>query len=446
MTKCTCACYNFYPVGQGLFASGLLYGPTASKQFSWVYDCGTSSSQDLVSKALMTLAHNVSRVSKNGKVQLDLVTLSHFDKDHISGLVSLLKIFSVGTLLLPYMPLWQRLVLAFSIGVDTQQALMQFFINPVSFIIRLEGANIERILFVPSGRNSAPTKPVATPRTSIMDETDVFSRIDDATNQDQAPWLLDFDEQQPRDTEERNDFEELSKSIGRKTVSVSMLAHRSSVRVAATWEFLPYNDGDIWPIPNEAFRQAVAGKRATLLSATLDSERRSALAAVRDEYDKHFGNTQRKRNLISLFLYSGPVGAIRSKNVRIFTWNAESMDYQDTIPRWRGRPPTLENRCSILYTGDGYLNTRKRLNRLLRYMGTSRIKQLTCVQVMHHGSESNWHEGVAARLSPDTSVFCADPNHKRFRHPHASVVRDFLRYGPMLVDETDGVTVSIRVC
>src|SRR3546814_10846387 len=57
-------------------------------------------------------------------------------------------------------------------------------------------------------------------------------------------------------------------------------------------------------------------------------------------------------------------------------------------------------------------------------MGSQRLAQLIAMQVMHHGSNSNWHKGLAGKINPETAVFPADP-HYQYRHPHGAVWDDF---------------------
>lgn len=61
---------------------------------------------------------------------------------------------------------------------------------------------------------------------------------------------------------------------------------------------------------------------------------------------------------------------------------------------------------------------------------------------MHHGAEANWHQGVAAAISPLFSVFSSDPERKKWKHPHAPVLRDFWRYGAVQVDKHADFTAS----
>src|SRR3546814_15955845 len=67
-------------------------------------------------------------------------------------------------------------------------------------------------------------------------------------------------------------------------------------------------------------------------------------------------------------------------------------------------------------------------------MGSQRLAHLIAMQVMHHGSNSNWHKGLAGKINPETAVFPADP-HYQYRHPHGAVWDDFASCSiPILVD------------
>jgi glyoxylase-like metal-dependent hydrolase (beta-lactamase superfamily II) len=79
--------YTFHPVGQGLFSSGeARFGKTPPLR--WVYDCGTGSSPWLLRGAIEALLAPLAPAAADRR-QLSLVALSHFDNDHISGLVEL---------------------------------------------------------------------------------------------------------------------------------------------------------------------------------------------------------------------------------------------------------------------------------------------------------------------------------------------------------------------
>ena len=407
--------YNFYPVGQGLFASGTIQQlENDIPNFRWVYDCGTSSSQSLVQNGISNLLQGCDE-----GLPLDLVTISHFDKDHISGISALLSKCRLDTLILPYMPLWQRLVIAFEEGILSHQSLMEFFVNPVKYLTQLEGADISRILFVLPGGESPSFFPTET---------------DTALYEDGEHWKPEYDREEPRDREEHNYFD------AAKT-EVYYLKAGSRLHLAGLWEFVPYNDADLAPKATTEFRNAVEEKKKVLLDSNSVCGRNAALKELKVLYDEQFGNSPEKRNTISLFLYGGPIYQ-SWKNTKLYRCLSNcpvcySRFFPDYI-RERCHISLCLQRCSILYTGDGYLNTPERLRALTKFLQEDRMCQIEVFQVMHHGSKNNWHLGVAQSIKPIVSVFCSDPQRKRPRHPHPRVLRDFWEYGPIQVDKLRG--------
>lgn len=167
--------HSFYPVGQGLFSSGVIrVGTSSGPSFRWVYDCGTTSSQVYLDEALECfLAHD----------RIDLVTISHFDQDHINGMVKLLMKAPVEDLLLPYMPLWQRIVLIIEANVTFREPLARFLLDPVGFISEIPNANVKRVLFaMPSGGTEEPVGSSGPDGDRPLDERSNARRMERARN------------------------------------------------------------------------------------------------------------------------------------------------------------------------------------------------------------------------------------------------------------------------
>ena len=95
---------HFYRVGHGLFSYGQIKNDKNSAIYTWVYDCG-SHSKRLINKSIKTYK-NI-----NNNAETDLLVISHFHRDHINGVQELLKQIRVKTILLPYIPVWQRLLI-----------------------------------------------------------------------------------------------------------------------------------------------------------------------------------------------------------------------------------------------------------------------------------------------------------------------------------------------
>lgn len=76
--------FTYHGIGQGMFYTGKIDFGNGEPAFNFVYDCGTSSRQQLLKNAITAYHANCSH-------SIDLLILSHFDDDHINGLDSLLK-------------------------------------------------------------------------------------------------------------------------------------------------------------------------------------------------------------------------------------------------------------------------------------------------------------------------------------------------------------------
>lgn len=423
--------YHFYPVGQGLFSTGSIRHEGEEKpRFLWVYDCGTSSGEELVD-------HGIQRLKRyaGDRNRIDLLTLSHFDHDHIGGVTRLLQEFKVGTLMLPYMPLAQRLIVAFEEGSGGADDLITlFYLNPVDFLLDQGGPGIERILFVMPSGNEGPPYPGELPEPQ-------------ESGPDDQP-RLEFVSGEPEDPD---DAGSLMRAAQQKSTLVDFLRPGSRITCAAhLWEFIPYNDDPQEEITG-SFVEQVRLERANLLSPAPDGTRADSLRALKKAYDHHFGTGSKERNIISLFLYSGPIYL----KWKAWLTAAESCSWPQDW-RWRRWPlpdmhawelrelhgETSRPRCSILYSGDGYLDTNDRLQKLIKYLDQRRVQRIGVFQVMHHGAEANWHQGTAEAIAPMFSVFSSDPERKRWKHPHASVVRDFWRYGTVQVDKDADFTAE----
>lgn len=87
---------RFFAVGNGLFAIESNYGLTS------VYDCG-STSQSTIDLAI-DRALNIHRGA------IDNVFISHYDKDHVNGILKLLTVYPIKRVILPMIPELARVI------------------------------------------------------------------------------------------------------------------------------------------------------------------------------------------------------------------------------------------------------------------------------------------------------------------------------------------------
>ncbi len=417
------AIHRFFPVGQGLFAAGSIeFWPPQPKPrrninlrgqtkpapigpYRWVYDCGSSSGKHLVTNAIADLK----RTCKREKI--DLLTLSHFHNDHINGVVELLNKIGAKTVMLPWAPLWRRLLIGFEQGLRASDPEMLFYVDPVQYFAQEAGEGFEQILFVlPSDGEGPPflTDPPAFPEP--LEDRD--------------------DHDKPSDLGDPVSHGDLEGPYGDLDRRVRILRPGKSIPVNGVWEFVPYNDPATKPVDPFGFATKVKSHYGLLLTGKTH-EREAALKDLRALYEDTFGHGA-KMNNVSLMLYGGAVGAWTGRGER-------SYFYRDHVRTGRFYG-AHEARGAILLTGDGNLKDLAKWESLTAYLDARRAMRTSVFQVPHHGARANWHDGLAALASPMTSIFSSDPRHG-YGHPHAEVLRDFWPFGAVQVDQQTGFSV-----
>lgn len=421
--------YRYHPVGQGLFCSGQFVHPDGNP-FRWVYDCGTergARSQKRADHVRMEIAELQRNQTHN---HLDLVTLSHFDEDHLSGILDLLATFTVGTLLLPYLTPWERLIVALSEATEVDTDLLNFLIAPTAFLLERAGGRIDRILLVPPSGEGPALPPLFPPDEPPLEEETIEWRSE-TLFKDQKPDGEDEDEAGVADK-------------GLLNPKVRVLQRGGWIVVAHAWEFVPYNDTRLEALATSTFKTSARPLADKLVNSISVSERKVALDALIQLYDQTFKTkgsasiSARRRNEISLYLYAGPLGRV------------ELIEAQVTIPRhamdtWPGTVPKRwihTHRFGQMLTGDGFLHTAKKLKDFESFYARGhRLERAGIFQVMHHGSEANWQPGFAAKIAPVASLFCSDPL-GTYGHPDNKVIADFSSFHPVQIDGVHGWMVE----
>lgn len=433
--------YCFHPVGQGIFSSGRLeVVHSTGRPFWWVYDCGTvKGRQALVTAELSRLQQLVSGFPPpTGRPRLDVVFVSHFDWDHVSGLVELLMAFDVDTLVLPFIPLWQRLVVAVTSSDYGRPSYQAFMVNPVAFVASVQDGRVRRIILVPP---SAEGRPPEGPDVN-GDQADPFSN----GLPDEIRPVIEPD--RIVDAPDSHLIEEISIPANGQGPLIQWLAPGGRLEVGELLEFVPYNSPALYTRATPHFRLTVSRVAKALLTSTVPATTARILARLKSIYVRRFGSKSRQKNEISLFVYAGPLHRLLtrarlSRPVSALT-NSPMMCDDDECPLCTEWVPTGDYRNAILYTGDGYLDKKQDCNALLGYLGSARMQALSVLQVMHHGSRKNWHAGLAAQLSPQHSVFCADRSYSH-KHPHKEVENDFVPFGAVVVQRTEGFNLYQRL-
>lgn len=422
--------YHYYGVGQGLFASGALLDPYKQKpRYLWVYDCG-SASKGAFGSISQNIDHWLDELAKVGRNTdtIYLLTLSHFDRDHVNGVVQLLARFKIKILLLPYMSLAERIIIALSDAADDDATeILDFLIDPASYLTERATYGIERIVFVPpSGGDTAPSAEGEYPPEWPDSEEGNFEL---------EPRFLSEPKPPEDDTLVRHASGLVAKS-GDKT-QIEYLRAGTGITISPLWEFLPYNEKRTHTIPT-SFKDQVIRLKDKLLTNP-----KSVIAQLKSLYDSTFGSDGPSRNNISLFLYCGPIyntwrnssiyGVFGGDKYMTRWWKKDYKFYYDSGFRM----------VSHLYTGDGYLDTQDRIDALKDHLGDQRWNAISALQVMHHGSRKNWCPQVGAEFRYHCmKVCCSEPSHYGDRHPDKEVKTNL---NPLFQVTSNSLTVKGRL-
>ena len=415
-----CAFHQLFPVGQGLFGAGSITCrnlsnhaalPAAEQPYRWVYDCGSSSGKRLVTNAIDDLKRDC-----QGE-KIDLLTLSHFHNDHISGVVELLNEIGAKTVMLPWAPLWHRLLIGFEQGLRAEDPEMLFYVDPVQYFIQEADDGFEQVLFVMPSNEDRP--PFSTEPTTDPESPEGLGVPDKPS--------------EPGEPVSSGDLEGAYRHLHHR---IRMLRSGKAIVIHGVWEFIPYNDPTTEPDDPFGFASKVESYRGSLLNGNKD-EQQSALDYLRTLYETTFGRGAAMNN-VCLMLYGGAVGL----------WSGQSFcDCECIYHRligvcgcWKEH----DTRGAILLIGDGNLKSAEKWSSLEGYLDARRARRVSVFQVAHHGARANWYDGLAAIAAPKTSVFSSDPR-GHYGHPHAEVLRDFWTFGPIQVDQHSGFSIRIHL-
>jgi len=391
--------HHFHPVGHGTFFSSIVESDSGEK-FCWVYDCGSKwpSSLKPSIKALELWANW-------DNDEIDLLTLSHFDDDHINGLERLLAGRRVKRLAIPYLNFRDRLELAsgkFS-NVAASATVAAFALDPIGFLIsRGLSDRIDILLTIQNNGDFG-----------INDGFDPLPPID----QRPAERSINSPEWQKK-------VHLFSRSSRRKHFSVHELEHHKAIGSRnLNFEILFYNSAlkdDVAPISGKALENIAKDAIKILDEYKVIGNICPPISGWQKQlkalYDLHFGKSGKRRNAISLCMMFRPIGT-----------NFQECGYFNEFPQASGTnmsPLEVEgDNNALLLTGDLHLNGTS-IDAMKSHFGNWRWSQIAISQIPHHGSQHSWETGNAKLFPNPTFVQCI-PNRSE-KHPHEIVKADLV--------------------
>lgn len=393
------------PVGQGGFhVGGLRQFHTrpfpissgiesfAKSQTLYVYDCGSEPKRNVTreTKALRAACPDA---------RLDILALSHFDRDHICGTPHLLGKhggFEVDTIMLPFVEMDERVVALARAAASVEQhggVIDSFFVRMVSDPVgTLAAYGPRRIVLVQGNDYDAPTPEglEPAPGRDLEDGREVREGISWAL----GPAYTGRPMRQRREPNAgaRGDVEVL--------VVRDAACFASTPGAGALWKLLPYvrtaNPATLAQFRTEAEQKLgwKLGSFAARVSAP--GEMKRLATTKRTKLAQAYAAAFHDKNLTSMSLYSGP----------------SDPSAVDALSELQKHPLT---KIGWLGTGDARLSEAAEISSFESAYGADLLHASTFV-FPHHGSIENT-DPTKLVADADIWVAAADPTHD-WEHPH----------------------------
>lgn len=388
-----------YPVGQGIFSAQVIKGLGDSK-YVCVYDCGSVSGADNIPICVKDLYEKLNP-GKEDKVKIDLLVISHLDKDHVNGVLKLIEFFDIKKIVIPYMSKIEKIILALGALNGGRAAYGQEYLTPrfslVNAIIGAEG-NVTRFL-----ERSQDTEIVESSREV---STEHFDMNEDTSSVERWPYKV-------------WEFLHFSLYAGEEELIKDMFIERfkKSCKSALGREIEDLNEitaGDLnnhWDNLRNAYKDTCK--------------------YVKDLFGVKCNDIF---NSSSIILYSGPADNLLDSGENYWRVQRESEGQQVIVDHKIPDDYYLENFCfrfknanskyigGWLGTGDARLEDSQNINELRFNLGQERVNRIRVLTVPHHGSKNNSNYEFYSIFSR-TRVECvvhSDPGYT-FHHPHFEI-------------------------
>ncbi|QUG75486.1 hypothetical protein GKQ23_11020 [Erwinia sp. E602] len=404
----------FHAVGNGTFFTSKIRGKEGS-EFKWGYDCG-STSEKIINGII-----DSSYIEFTDGDSIDMMVISHFDDDHVNGLIALLRKHTIKRLVLPYSD-WTQSIREISIdgshGVSPSTALFQ--LNPALWLFNNDLSNrVETIILVQG--NGGPENPEeqTTPRKFPADHNEPLILTD---NSDESN--VPEQEKHINDAKD-NVFFDLGRPVNSGGIKILKINHMQPIdALGGIFEFIFYNaektfkklnlvyekDEEIYAIKSRVkLSDAKEDIQKTIeninlhrcINSSIDVKWREKL---KNCYQKHFGRTNKANNNISLCMYASPKIPPHGKCF-IFDFPHNGYNIHSS---------------GLIFTGDINL-TLPVLDDFESHLGSERWMNCGLFQIPHHGSANCWEKGHTKKIKPAYFVQCASPT---LKHPSQFVLDD----------------------
>lgn len=399
-----------YPVGQGFFHAGFIDGNGHGKPLRYVIDCGSMAKYAAERKARIREYVKSLRTKKS----LDILFITHFHTDHVSGIEQLLTAVKVDTIVMPFLNVEDRLIAyARSLSEDRASAEAEFY----QALIQSPGSTVSRfsptnVIFVRPGNGDSgvPAEPEASPvappdldlplaegrpgKWEVVGQGKVERYPTDAVDEGEHPgWMIVPDTMALR---------------------VPFLDGK--------WLLAPYVDRGLSKDRSKFFHALAKERRVSLPKLKLwlqdASNVKSLITTGAADLIAAYNAVTTDLNITSLCLYSGPAHPTPGR------WPFYEYEVgPERLLVYQGG----ENRIAWLGTGDAALASGSRRAAFLRHYQRL-LGNVGLLVLPHHGSEHNFHEELLRKIKPSICVASAD-RYSNWRHPSSHVVQSVCSNG-----------------
>ncbi len=369
----------FWPVGQGAFYSEKLKFDDG-KEFNIVYDCGSNNK-----KALEKSIDNF-----NSKT-IDILFISHFHNDHISGIEKLLQKSEIKMIIIPYL-------LKEEVIIEVSNDLVHSNYESIKFLNYCYYNQLKNYEYLQNYTFNEKT-------IEKLNNIKIIKKYPDNDEENLKEYFF----------EEGIDFYELiekNEVYAKKPlkINISQSSNRSS-KNTILWVYSLYNHKS-----KEYYSKISSKLKEKDIDILKPENYKENIDKIIDVYKEFFKNL----NDSSMFLYSGFEEICKYSNyysLRYFKYFDNCCCYcRDT------------NVFGCLYTGDANLKKVK-----IDIIYKIYLDKIITFQIPHHGSIHSFDKEVIDKLKYTKNWVVSYGIKNRYRHPHKKLLEIFLRKGIRII-------------